>query len=130
MYTVWAGKSHKYKELATVGIILEALARHLSSNRRRAHRQRRKYDTIIRDESWREVFRGRTVDVSQTGAKLAGFPARTGVHEGQNVTLEFLLVPKNVDQIARRVPVHSEVVRVEERADDYIVAVRFDKALT
>jgi len=113
-----------------VGMILEALTRHLSSNRRRARRQRRKYDTIIRDEAWREVFRGRTVDVSQTGAKLVGFPARTGVHEGQHITLEFLLVPKNVDQIARRVPVHSEVVRVEERADEYIVAVRFDKALT
>jgi len=113
-----------------VGMILEALTRHLSSNRRRARRQRRKYDTIIRDESWREVFRGRTVDVSQTGTKLAGFPARTGVHEGQNVTLEFLLVPKNVDQIARRVPVHSHVVRVEEHGDEYIVAVKFDKALT
>jgi len=28
------------------------------------------------------------------------------------------------------VPVHSHVVRVEERGDEYIVAVKFDKALT
>ena len=112
-----------------MGVLLDALTRHLSSNRRRARRQRRKYDTIIRDESWREVFRGQTVDVSQTGAKLAGFPAQTGIHEGQSITLEFLLIPRNVDQIARRVPVPSQVVRVEERGDDYIVAVRFEKAL-
>ena len=112
-----------------MGILFDAVTRHLASNRRRARRQRRKYDTIIRDEAWREVFRGWTVDVSQTGAKLAGFPAQKGGSEGQIVTLEFLLVPKNVDQIARRVPVQSTIVRVEEHGDDYIVAVKFDKAL-
>lgn len=112
-----------------MGIILDTLTRHLAGNRRRYRRQRRKYDTVIRDQAWREVFRGWTVDVSTTGAKLAGFPAHVGVVEGQDVTLEFLLVPKNVDQIARRVPVPSQVVRVEERGDDYIIAVRFDKAL-
>ncbi len=112
-----------------MGTLLKTLTRRLSGNRRQAHRQRRRYDTIIRDEAWREVFRGQTVDVSPMGAKLAGFPAKTGVHEGQDVTLEFLLVPKNVDQIARRVPIQSQVVRVEEHEDDYIVAVKFEKAL-
>lgn len=112
-----------------MGTILDTLTRHLAGNRRHHHRQRRKYDTVVRDEAWREVFRGWTVDVSPTGAKLAGFPAHTGVLEGQDVTLEFLLVPKNIDQIARRVPVPSHVVRVEERGDDYIVAVMFNKAL-
>ena len=112
-----------------MGTLLKTLTRRLSGNRRQAHRQRRKYDTIIRDEAWREVFRGQTVDVSPMGAKLAGFPAKTGVQEGQDVTLEFLLVPKNVAQIARRVPVPSQVVRVEEHEDNYIIAVRFEKAL-
>ena len=112
-----------------MGTILDTLTRRLAGNRRRHRRQRRKYDTVVRDEAWREVFRGWTVDVSPTGAKLAGFPAQVGVLEGQDVTLEFLLVPKNVDQIARRVPVPSHVVRVEEQGDNYTIAVMFNKVL-
>ena len=109
--------------------LLGGLTRHVVGDRRNNRRQRIKYDTVVRDEGGNEVFHGYTVDVSRTGTKLRGFPSRTGVFEGQNITVEFLLVPKEVDKIAQRVPVAAYVVRVEEREDEYVLAVTFKRPM-
>jgi len=108
---------------------IASLTRHVVGNRRRHRRQHHKYDTIVRDEVWREVFRGSTVDLSISGAKLSGFPAHTGVFEGQNVTIEFLLVPKEIDKVAQRVPMPAHVCRVVEKDDEYVIGVMFDRQL-
>jgi len=113
-----------------MGATLEAIARLFTRNRREHTRHRRKYDTIVRDEGWREVFRGKTLDISCGGARISGFPAATGVHGGQKVTLEFLLVPKDVAQVAERAPVASRIIRVDEREDAFVLAVKFDESLS
>jgi len=112
-----------------VGPVLETLTRLFTNNRRRHHRQRRKYDTIVRDDGWREIFHGKTLDVSRGGARLSGFPKATGVFEGQAVTVEFLLIPKDVTVVAQRAPVHGRVVRVQERSGETRVGIKFDKVL-
>ena len=112
-----------------MGPVLETLARLFTNNRRQHHRQRRKYDTIVRDEGWREIFHGKTLDVSRGGSKLSGFPKATGIFEGQPVTVEFLLVPKDVTVVAQRAPVHGRVVRVQERSSEILVSIKFDKTL-
>lgn len=108
---------------------IASLTRHVVGNRRRHRRLHHKYDTIVRDEISREVFHGSTVDLSVSGAKLSGFPAHTGVFEGQNVTVEFLLVPKEIDKVAKRVPIPAHVCRVEEKADEYVIGVMFNQQL-
>jgi len=112
-----------------VGPVLETLTRLFTSNRRRHNRLRRKYDTIVRDDGWREIFHGKTLDVSRGGAKVMGFPKGTGVHESQKVTVEFLLIPKDVTVVAQRAPVHGRVIRVDEREDEFVLAVKFDSIL-
>jgi len=112
-----------------VGTLLGGLTRHVVGDRRRQRRQRIRYDTVVRDESGHEVFRGHTVDMSRTGSKLRGFPARTGVFEGQNVTVEFLLIPKDVAKVAQRVPVAAYIVRVQEKADEYVLGIAFKRPM-
>jgi len=112
-----------------VGALLESLAQLFTNNRRLHRRQRRKYDTIVRDEGWREVFHGKTLDVSRGGARLSGFPKATGVFNGQAVTVEFLLVPKDVTIVAQRAPVHGRVVRVYERNGETMLGIKFDRSL-
>jgi hypothetical protein len=88
-----------------------------------------KYDTIVCDEIGREVFRGFTTDLSRSGARIAGFPAGLGISEGQQVRVEFLLLPKDCTKVANRAPVTGRVVRVEETADRSTVAVAFHRPL-
>jgi len=112
-----------------VSPVLETLSRLFTNNRRRHRRQRRRYDTLVRDEGWREVFHGKTLDVSRGGARLSGFPKATGVFESQAVTVEFLLIPKDVTVVAQRATVHGRVVRVQERRGETLVGIRFDTTL-
>jgi c-di-GMP-binding flagellar brake protein YcgR len=112
-----------------VGALLESLTKLFTSNRRQHRRQRRKYDTIVRDEGWREVFHGKTLDVSRGGAKLSGFPKGTGVFDGQVVTVEFLLIPKDVSVVAKRAPVRGRVIRVHEQSGETFLGVKFDEPL-
>ena len=112
-----------------MGPKLQALTRLFTSNRRRHSRLRRTYDTVIRDDGWRAIFHGKTLDISQGGAKVMGFLKGTGVHNGQQVTVEFLLIPKDVTVVALRAPVHGRVIRVDERADECLVAIKFDSTL-
>jgi len=113
-----------------MGVALDSITRLLGKNRRRHVRHRRKYDTIVRDEGWREVFRGKTLDVSCGGARIAGFPAATGVHSTQKVTIEFLLIPKDEARVAERASVPGHIIRVDEREDAFILAVEFDETLS
>jgi len=112
-----------------VGAVLETLSRLFTNNRRVHRRQRLKYDTIVRDEGWREVFHGKTLDVSRGGTKLSGFSKATGVFEGQEVTVEFLLIPKDVTVVAQRAPVHGRIIRVQERPGETILGIKFDRML-
>ena len=108
---------------------LEALTRRVVGNRRRHPRRRQSYDTIVRDEHYQEIFHGRTLDISKSGAKLSGFPDGNGVRRGQQIRVEFLVVPKDMAKVAQRVPVSAQIIRVEEKEDDFILAVRFDRML-
>jgi hypothetical protein len=109
--------------------MLKALTRLFTDNRRRHQRLRRKYDTLVRDEGWREVFHGKTLDISRGGARIMGFPKGRGVLDGQKVTIEFLIIPKDITQVAQRAPVPGRVVRVMEREDEFLLAVKFDESL-
>ena len=109
--------------------ILEILNRVLSINRRRHKRLRRKYDTIVRDEGWREVFRGRTLDISAGGAKVTGFAHGTGVFEGQRVTVEFLIIPKDMARVSQRAPVSGRIIRLSDSEDETTMGVIFDRPL-
>jgi hypothetical protein len=106
---------------------LSSLTRHVSNNRRLNRRRHVVYDTHVRDEAGREVFRGKTVNISGTGAKISGFPTSTDFFRGQAVLVEFLVLPKDSSEAARRRPVGARIVRIEEKEDDYLLAVRFDK---
>ncbi|MFO8013191.1 MAG: PilZ domain-containing protein [Phycisphaerae bacterium] len=112
-----------------MGALLESLTQLFTNNRRQHRRQRRKYDTIVRDEGWREVFHGKTLDVSRGGAKLRGFPRSKGVFDGQAVTVEFLLVPKDISAVAKRAPVRGRVVRVQEQDGETLLGIKFDQPL-
>jgi len=106
---------------------ISGMTRHVVNNRRLNRRRHRVYDTVIRDEAGREVFRGKTVDISGTGAKITGFPTIADFARGQPVRVEFLVLPKSFNEPAKRKPIKARIVRVEEKLDDYLVAVRFDR---
>ena len=105
---------------------ISALSRHVVNDRRLNRRRHKIHDAIIRDEKGREAFRGKTVNISGTGAKISGFPTNGEFARGQAVRVEFLVLPKDCTQSARRKPISARIVRVEERPDDFIIAVRFD----
>jgi hypothetical protein len=107
---------------------LAALTRHIKNDRRVKRRRHEVYDTVIRDEQGNAVFRGKTVNVSNTGAKITGFPTSSDFVRGQAVRVEFLVLPKSDSESARRKPVSARIVRIEEKEDDFLVAVRFARA--
>ena len=109
--------------------ILDFLNRYLTANRRRHKRLRRKYDTIVRDQGWREIFRGRTIDISAGGAKITGFAHGSGVFEGQKVTVEFLIIPKDVARVSQRAPVPGRIVRLTDTEEETTMGVLFDRPL-
>jgi c-di-GMP-binding flagellar brake protein YcgR len=103
-----------------------ALSRHVVNDRRVERRLRRDFDITVLDDCHHEVFRGRSLDISSTGVRIRGFPIGTGIRGDQAVTVEFLIVPKELDQTSRRVPVPARVVRLDEKGDDFVVAIRFN----
>jgi len=108
---------------------LKGVARRLVGNRRQRPRKHFVYDTVLRDEKTHVVFRGKTTDLSRSGARLTGFPDAKGLVLDQAVHVEFLLLPKDVTKVAKRPSVNARVWRVEEFEDRYIVAIRFDREL-
>jgi hypothetical protein len=108
---------------------LEAISRHVVGNRRRHPRRRSRYTVVVRDTLGREIFRGRTINLSRSGVKLSGFFAGLGISQGQQVRVEFLVLPKDSCQISRRYPVKGVVSRIHETPDDTLVAVTFNEPL-
>jgi hypothetical protein len=107
----------------------DSLSRHVVGNRRRHRRRPIKYDTILRDAAGREVFRGKTTNLSQSGAQISGFVSSVGIADGQRVLVEFLVLPRDCAQPAARAPVVAGVTRYEETPDTSVVAVIFDDPL-
>jgi hypothetical protein len=107
----------------------DSLSRHMVGNRRGHRRRPIKYDTIVRDETGRKVFSGKTIDLSQTGAKISGFVTGPGLAEGQPVRVDFLVLPKDQARPASRALVKARISRVEETDDSATLAVMFDELL-
>jgi len=107
----------------------DSLSRHMVGNRRHHRRRPIKYDTIVRDKAGRKIFRGKTTNLSQSGAKISGFVCGLGIADGQRVLVEFLVLPRDSAQPAARAPVHACVARYEETPDTSVVAVIFDDPL-
>lgn len=106
---------------------LEGLTRHVMNNRRTQRRRRVEYDAVVRDLANQIIFRGRTRNICEGGVKVHGLPVGNGVEAGQRVRVEFLVLPKDAGQIARRPTFSGCIVRVEDREHDYNIAVAFDR---
>jgi hypothetical protein len=106
---------------------LTALTRHISNDRRVRRRHHVVLDVTVRDEGGNAVFRGKSINISNTGAKITGFPTNTDFVRGQAVRVEFLVMPKDVTESSRRKPIRARIVRIEEKEDDFLLAVRFEK---
>jgi c-di-GMP-binding flagellar brake protein YcgR len=108
---------------------LESLTRHIMNNRRRHRRKHFVYDTLVRDETNQIIFRGKTADLSQSGARMIGLPVSTGAREGQAAQVEFLILPRDITQEVHRMTIAARIVRVSETEDSYSLGVRFDREL-
>jgi len=108
---------------------LQSLSRHMVGNRRRHRRRPLKYDTIVRDDIGRQIFRGYTTNLSQSGVKISGFVSGLGIAKGQHVRVEFLLLPRDCSRAASRAPVRGRVCRVDETDDAFTVAITFEVPL-
>jgi hypothetical protein len=105
------------------------LLRYVVDNRRRHRRKHKIYDVVLRDERNQILFRGKTRDVSISGAKLEGLPVHTGVGDGQMVIVDIQLPPKGMGDAIRHLILTSRVMRVDETDESYVVGVRFDHEL-
>jgi hypothetical protein len=109
--------------------LMEALTRRISQNRRRHSRRRFVYDVILTNNRRKVLFRGKTADLSRTGARLRGLPVSAGVLLGQKVRVGFLFIPKDLEKTEQRLETDAHVWRIEERQDSFAVAIRFVRPL-
>jgi hypothetical protein len=109
--------------------VIGDLLRHVVDNRRRHRRNHRVFDVIIRDERNQILFRGKTRDVSKSGAKLAGLPVHTGLCEGQLVVVDIQIPPKVAGEGIQHLVMAARVMRVDETNESYTAGVRFDREL-
>jgi len=109
--------------------LLTVLRRHLSANRRRYRRKHRNYDILITTEEGRTVFRGRSLDLSKGGARVAGLPHDTGVVVGQVVRVEFTIATGDHGESLHWLRLPGRICRFEERNGEFIVAVQFEGLL-
>ncbi|MBM4020337.1 MAG: PilZ domain-containing protein [Planctomycetes bacterium] len=108
---------------------LKSLTRRLVGNRRRFARLARQYQAVLLNERNQVLFRGRTANVSRSGARLLGLPVGVGLSLGQWVRAEFLVAPRKQTQTAIKAAVGAHVWRIEEHEDRYIVALKFTRIL-
>lgn len=108
---------------------LDALTRKIIGDRRTHRRKRFVYDVTLRDEGGERIFRGKTVNLSCSGARLAGFPCATGPDEGQAVQIEFLVPPKNLTQVSRVAIMPARIWRIDDKEGAFILVVKFDREL-
>lgn len=106
---------------------IEGLTRHVMNNRRTQRRRRVEYDAVVRDPANQIVFRGRTRNISEGGVKIHGLPVGNGVEPGQRIRVEFLVIPRDAGQIARRPTFSGYIVRIEDTKGDCDIAVAFDR---
>jgi hypothetical protein len=105
---------------------IDNLLRHVVNNRRRQPRRHRVYDTVIRSERNMVLFRGKTVNISQSGARLVGLPTDLGVLEGDRILVEFTIPPRGRSMAMRRVSTVARVIRIIETPDSFTVAIKFE----
>ena len=104
---------------------LKALTHRLMRNRRRHPRHPHAYQVLLYSDRGRIVFRGKTGDVSRSGARILGYPVGTGVYEQQEVRISFLLIPKDADRPAKRAAVYARIRRVSDNGAAVALGVQF-----
>jgi hypothetical protein len=108
---------------------LDNLVRHLVNNRRSHRRRHFSYEATAYDESGPVLFRGKTRDLSRSGAQLTGLPLNTGIHEGQQIILEFFIPPRKVGGPVDRLRLSARIMWMDEGEDSFRLGVRFDREL-
>jgi hypothetical protein len=109
--------------------LAETLLWKAAGNRRHHDRKRWVHSVTLLDKNQKVVFRGKTINLSRTGAKLAGFPAKEGLVLDQKVHARFALVPKDRLQPMKSVGMDAAICRVEQHEDDFAVAIKFVQPL-
>jgi hypothetical protein len=109
---------------------LEGLLRQVVSNRRRHRRRRIVYETDLKNDRNQVIFRGKTVDISRSGARLVGLPINTGAQEGQVVLAEITVPPQELTGPIQRLCLKVRILRIDETDDSYAIAIIFDKELS
>ena len=106
---------------------IDALTRRLAGNRRAYHRKRFVYNVTVRDEAGERIFRGKTVNLSRAGAHLEGFPDGNGPSVGQDVLIEFLIVPKDLSLTPKSVAKPARIWRMDGDEGAFSLAIKFDR---
>jgi hypothetical protein len=109
---------------------LEGLLRQVVSNRRRHRRRRLVYETDLKNDRNQIIFRGKTIDISRSGARLVGLPVSAGAQEGDSVLVEITVPPQEVTGPMQRLYLSARIVRIDETVDSYSIGVIFDKELS
>ena len=106
---------------------IDALTRQLVGNRRTRHRKRFVYDVTVRNETGERIFRGKTVNLSRAGARLEGFPGGKGPSMGQDVLIEFLVIPKDSSQTSKVVTRSARIWRIDGGEGAFSLVVKFER---
>jgi hypothetical protein len=106
---------------------IEAVTRRIVGNRRTHRRKRFIYTTTVRNERGQVIFKGKTINLSRAGARLAGFPNGTGPVKGQTVQVEFLVIPKDASRISRVAVKPARIWRIDDREGAFSLAVKFER---
>ena len=108
---------------------IEALTRQLVGNRRAHQRKRFVYSTTLRDERGEIVFKGKTVNLSCSGARLEGFPTANELSEGQTVQIEFMVTTKDATRPSWAAKLPAQIWRIDDKEGAFTLAVKFDREL-
>jgi hypothetical protein len=109
---------------------LDGLLRQMVSNRRRHRRRHIVYEIDLKNDHNQMIFRGKTSDISRSGAKLVGLPMTAGAQDDQSVLVEITVPPQEVTGPMQRLYLTARIIRIDETEDSYTVAVLFDKELS
>jgi hypothetical protein len=108
---------------------LQSFARRIVGNRRRHKRKPIIYRTTLVDELNQVLFQGKTLDISRSGARIFGLPSGSGPVINQLVKAEFLVIPREAAKRAFKASVPAYICRIEDREDDFILAIKFNQFL-
>jgi hypothetical protein len=102
---------------------LSGLARRLLANRRRAYRKRLRHDAVVKDAQGRVVFRGKTIEMSQTGIRLVGSPGVVEPAVGLRVTVECLALGQKMKWLNMKAVIRR--FRADEAEAGFILGLQF-----